>query len=50
MISNDRVEMKIVPYVFAVVTLMYDQVCIRPNISFVINALGRYLSDPSLSH
>nr|KYP69092.1 Retrovirus-related Pol polyprotein from transposon TNT 1-94 [Cajanus cajan] len=31
-------------------SLMYVQVCTRPNIAFVVNALGRYLSDPGLGH
>jgi len=29
---------------------MYPQVCTRPDIAFVVNALGRYLSDPGLDH
>jgi len=34
----------------AVDSLMCAQVCIRPDIDFVVNALGRYLSDPGLGH
>jgi len=29
---------------------MYAQVCTRPDITFAVNALGRYLSDPGLDH
>ena len=39
-----------VPYASAVGSLMYAQVCTRPDIAFVINALGRYLSNPVLNH
>ena len=31
-------------------SLMYAQVCTRPDIAFVVGMLGRYLSDPSQSH
>ena len=30
--------------------LMYAQVCTYPDIAFVVNMLGRYLSDPGQSH
>jgi len=29
---------------------MCAQVCIRPDIAFAVNAVGRYLSDPGLGH
>ena len=48
--DNDKVEMKKVPYASAVGSLIYTQVCTRPDIAFVVNALGRYLSDPGLDH
>ena len=31
-------------------SLMYAQICTHPNISFVIDIMGRYLSDPSQNH
>ena len=31
-------------------SLMYAQVCTRLDIAFVVNMLGRYLSDPGQSH
>jgi hypothetical protein len=42
--------MKNVPYASAVGSLMYAQVCTRPDIAFAVNALGRYLSDPGMGH
>jgi len=29
---------------------MYAQVCTHPDIAFIVNALGRYLSDPGFDH
>ena len=42
--------MEKVPYASAVGSLMYAQVCTRPDIVFVVNALGRYLSNLGLNH
>ena len=42
--------MEKVPYASAVGNLMYAQVCTRLDIAFVVNALGRYLSNPGLNH
>ena len=42
--------MKVVPYSSIGGNLTYAQVCTRPNIAFVVDVLGRYLSDPSQSH
>ena len=48
--NNDlkRTEMQKIPYASAVGSLMYAQVCTRPDITFVIGVLGRYLSNPGL--
>ena len=46
----ERDQMKAIPYSSIVSSLMYPQVCTRPNIAFVVGVLGRYLSDPSQSH
>ena len=43
-------DWKNVPYASAVGSLMYAQVCTRPDIAFVVNALGRYLSNPGLNN
>ena len=42
--------MKTIPYASAIGSLMYAQVCTRPNIAFIVNALGRYLSNPGHDH
>ena len=42
--------MKTIPYVSVVASLMYTQVCMRPDIAFTINVLGRYLSNPGHDH
>ena len=50
--SNDleRNEMQKIPYASIVGSLMYAQVCTRPDIAFIVGVLGRYLSDPGLQH
>ena len=50
--NNDleRTEMQKIPYASAVGSLMYAQVCTRPDIAFVVKVLGRYLSNPGLQH
>ena len=42
--------MKAVLYSSFVGSLMYAQVCTCPDISFVVDVLCRYLSDPDQSH
>ena len=39
-----------ISYAFVVESLMYAQVCTRPNISFVVGMLGRYQSNPGLGY
>ena len=52
MSSNDdeREEMKTIPYSSVVGSLMYAQVCTRPDIAFIVGMLGRYLSNPGSQH
>ena len=50
MILRERDKMKAVPYFSVVGSLMYAQVCTRPNIAFVVGLLCRYLSDPGQIH
>ena len=42
--KNDlkREQMKNIPYTSIVGSLMYAQVCTRPDIAFVVGMLGRY--------
>ncbi|RVW95647.1 Retrovirus-related Pol polyprotein from transposon TNT 1-94 [Vitis vinifera] len=48
--DDEREEMRIIPYLSLVGSLMYAQVCTRPNIAFVVGMLGRYLSNPESQH
>ncbi len=48
--DNERIQMQAIPYALVVDSLIYAQVCTRPNIAYAIGVLWRYLSDPSLSH
>ena len=43
-------KMRTIPYSSMVGSLMYDQVCTRPDIAFVMGMLGRYLSNPESQH
>ncbi|KAL0447563.1 UNVERIFIED_CONTAM: Secreted RxLR effector protein [Sesamum latifolium] len=42
--------MKDIPYASAIGSLMYAQVCTRPDIAFAVGMLGRYQSNPGLDH
>ncbi|XP_073017954.1 secreted RxLR effector protein 161-like [Primulina eburnea] len=46
----EREQMKNISYASAVGSLMYAQVCTRPDIAFVVGMLGRYQSNPVLDH
>ena len=48
--DEEREKMKDVPYASVVGSLMYAQVCTRPDIAYAIGVLGRYLSDPGQRH
>ena len=43
-------EMEKIPYSSAIASLMYAQVCTRPDIAFIVGMLGRYLSNPGMDH
>ena len=43
-------EMKAVPYASAVGSLMYAQVCTRPDLAYVTGVLGRFQSNPGWKH
>ncbi|KAL9268686.1 Retrovirus-related Pol polyprotein from transposon TNT 1-94-like protein, partial [Drosera capensis] len=43
-------EMQEVPYASAVGSLMYAQVCTRPDIAYIVGVLGRYLSNLGMDH
>jgi hypothetical protein len=42
--------MQAIPYASVVDSLIYAQMCTGPDIAYVVGVLGRYLSDPGLSH
>ncbi|CAJ2644109.1 unnamed protein product [Trifolium pratense] len=46
----EKKEMHKVPYASAVGSLMYAQVCTRPDLAFIVGVLGRYLSNPGMQH
>ncbi|XP_059590517.1 secreted RxLR effector protein 161-like [Vitis vinifera] len=43
-------QIKNIPYVSTIGSLMYAQVCTRPVIAFVVVMLGRYQSNPGINH
>jgi len=43
-------EMQKIPYASVVGSLMYAQVCTRPDIAYIVGVLGRYLSNPGMDH
>ena len=43
-------EMQKIPYASAAGSLMYAQVCTRPDLAFIVGILGRYLNNPGMDH
>lgn len=43
-------EIQKIPYASAIGSLMYAQVCTRPDIAYIVGVLGRYLSNPGMDH
>lgn len=48
--DDGKNQMKVVPYASTVGTLMYAQACTRPDITFVVGMLGKYLNNLGLIH
>ena len=42
-------SMKNIPYASVVGSLMYAQVCTRPDIAYAVGVLGRYQSNPGVT-
>lgn len=42
--------MKNIPYALVVRSLMYDLMCTKSNIAFIIGMLGRYQRNTSVDH
>ena len=49
-IDLEREQMKNIPYASAIGSIIYAQVCTRPNIAFALKMLGRYQSNPGMNH
>ena len=43
-------QMKDIPYALAVGSLMYAQVCTRPDLTYTVEKLDRYLINPGIDH
>jgi len=43
-------EMQKIPYASTIGSLMYAQVCMHPDIAYIVGVLGRYLSNPGIDH
>ena len=46
----EKESMKNIPYASVVGSLMYAQVCTRPDIAYAVGVLGRYQSNPGVDH
>ena len=46
----EREQIRGIPYASIVGSLMYAQVCTRPDITYAIGVLGRYQSNPKVDH
>ena len=46
----EKEQMKDISYSSAVASLLYAQVCTRPDIAMAVGMLGRYKSNPGLEH
>ncbi|KAF5788317.1 putative RNA-directed DNA polymerase [Helianthus annuus] len=46
----EKEQMRLIPYASVVGSLMYAQVCTRPDIAYIAGMLGRYQSNPGLDH
>jgi len=44
--SEEEEEMSRVPYASAVGSLMYVMVCTRPDFSYAVNTISRFMSNP----
>ncbi|XP_075108916.1 secreted RxLR effector protein 161-like [Nicotiana tabacum] len=49
-IDEEMEQMSSVPYSSVVGSIMYDMVCTRPDISYAISVMSRYMACPSKEH
>ena len=43
-------EMARVPYASAIRSIMYGMVCLRPDLTFAVSVLSRYMGNPGRTH
>jgi len=48
--ENEEVEMKYVPYLSVVGSLVYAMICTRPNIAYALGVVRRFLTNPRKEH
>ncbi|XP_059627567.1 secreted RxLR effector protein 161-like [Cornus florida] len=46
----EQEQMKEIPYASVVESIMYAQVCTRPDLAYVVGMLGRYQNNPGIDH
>ena len=46
----ERKQMEMIPYDYAIGSLMYAQTCTRQDISFAVSMLGRYQNNLMMDH
>ena len=48
--DKDKAEMRKIPYASTVGSLMYTMVCTRPDRTFVMGEVSRYMNNPRREH
>ena len=48
--AEDRERMSVVPYAFAIGSIMYAMLCTRPDVSLAKSMAGMFQSDPGVEH
>lgn len=48
--GEEKEQMRMIPYSSVAGSIIYAQVCTRPDIAYIAGMLGRYLSNPGIAH
>ena len=48
--DNDKASMSKFPYTSAVGSLMYAMICTRPDLSYAVSVVSRYMANPGKEH
>lgn len=48
--EEDKFYMKIMPYVTGIGSLMYGMVCTRPDLTFAVSVINRFIKNPGRLH